>query len=108
MFQTYGNIAIDPLMLRFRKYKCTWLTAISMVTVSLHYLPRRVRSTVSCNKTPATITQSEPFSDLLPCYYNAIKTNRRTIRSRLSCPASTGKGGDMSELQAHHCMTLQL
>jgi len=25
------------------------------VTVSLHYLPRRVRSTVSCNKTPATV-----------------------------------------------------
>jgi len=25
------------------------------VTVSLHYLPRRLRSTVSCNKTPATV-----------------------------------------------------
>jgi len=29
-------------------------------------------------------------------------TNSRTI---LSQPASTGKGADMSELQAHHCMT---
>jgi len=30
IFQTYGNIAIDPLMLRFTKYKCMWLTAMSM------------------------------------------------------------------------------
>ena len=29
------------------------------VTVSLHYLPRCVRSTVSCNKTPATVILSE-------------------------------------------------
>jgi len=26
-----------------------------LVTVSLHYLPRRVRSTDSCNKTPVTV-----------------------------------------------------
>jgi len=26
-----------------------------LVTVSLHFPPRRVRSTVSCNKTPATV-----------------------------------------------------
>jgi len=25
------------------------------VTVSLHYLPKRLRSTVSCNKTPAAV-----------------------------------------------------
>jgi len=46
------------------------------------------------------------FADLLPRYCYAIKTNSRTIRSRLSQPASAGKGRDMSELQAHHCMTL--
>jgi len=48
------------------------------------------------------------FADLLPCYCYAIKTNSRKIRSRLSQPTSAGKGGDMSELQAHHCTTLQL
>jgi len=31
------------------------------VTVSLHHLARRLRSTVSCNKTPATVIQSEPL-----------------------------------------------
>jgi len=34
------------------------------------------------------------------------KTNSRTIRSRLSQPTSASKEGSMSELQAHHCMTL--
>jgi len=37
----------------------------------------------------------------------AIMTNSKTIRSRLSQPTSASKGVDMSELQAHHCMTLQ-
>jgi len=48
------------------------------------------------------------FADLLPCccYTTSMKTNSRTIRSRLSQPASVGKGGNMCELQAHHCMTL--
>jgi len=45
------------------------------------------------------------FADLLPCYCYAIKTNSRKIRSRLSQPASADKGGDMSELKVHHCMT---
>ena len=40
------------------------------------------------------------FEDLLPCYCYAIKTNSRTIRSRLSQPTSAGEGGYMSELQA--------
>jgi len=48
------------------------------------------------------------FAHLLPFYCYAIKTNSRKIRSRLSQPASAGKGGDMSELQAHHCMRLWL
>jgi len=48
------------------------------------------------------------FADLLPCYCYALKTNSRKIRSRLSQATSAGKGGDMSELQAHHCITLWL
>jgi len=46
------------------------------------------------------------FAELLPCYFYAMKTNSRTIRSRLSQPASARKGGDMCEQQAHHSMTL--
>jgi len=46
------------------------------------------------------------LAGLLPRYCYAIKTNSRTIRSRLSQPASAGKERGMSELQAHHCMTL--
>jgi len=46
------------------------------------------------------------FAGLLPRYCYVIKTNSRTILSRLSQLASAGKGRDMSELQAHHCMTL--
>jgi len=30
IFQTCGSIATDSLMLLFTKFKCTWLTAISM------------------------------------------------------------------------------
>ena len=45
------------------------------------------------------------FEDLLPCYCYAIKPSDRTIRSQLSQPASAGKRADVSELQAHHCLT---
>jgi len=34
-----------------------------------------------------------------------MKTNSRKIRSQVWQPTSAGKGADMSELQAHHCMT---
>jgi len=34
-----------------------------------------------------------------------MRTNSRTIRSQVWQPASAGKGADMSELQAQHCMT---
>jgi len=46
------------------------------------------------------------FASWLPWYCYTIKTNSRTIRSRLLQPASVSKGRNMSELQAHHCMTL--
>jgi len=49
-----------------------------------------------------------PFAGVLPWYCYAIKTNSRTIRSPLSQPASACKGWGISELQAHHCMTLSL
>jgi len=34
---------------------------LSTATVSLQYLPRCLRSTVTCGKTPTTVTWSEPF-----------------------------------------------
>jgi len=34
-----------------------------------------------------------------------MKTISKTIRSQVWQPALAGKGTDMSELQAHHCMT---
>jgi len=78
------------------------------VTVSLNYLPRwnslTFNSLMQQNACYRNIKLT--FEDLLPGYCYAIKTNSRTIRSRLSQPTSAGKGGDMSELQAHHCMTL--
>jgi len=45
------------------------------------------------------------LEDLLPCYCYTIKINSRTIRLQVWQPASAGKGADMSERQAHHCMT---
>jgi len=98
----------DTFMLLFTQCKCTWLTAISsQCLISLYYLPRYLRSTVTCGKTSATVTWSEPLK-FLPCYCYAIKTNSGTSRSQLSQSASAGKLGDMRELQAHHCMTPEL
>jgi len=48
------------------------------------------------------------FVGLLPRHCHAIKTNSRTIRSRLSQTAFAGKERDMSELQAHHCICMTL
>jgi len=46
------------------------------------------------------------FEDLLPYNCYAIKPYSKTIRSQVSGTyASAGKGADMSEMQAHHCMT---
>ena len=44
------------------------------------------------------------FEDLLPCYCYAIKNNSGTVCSQV---ASAGKGADVSELQAQHCMTTE-
>jgi len=34
-----------------------------------------------------------------------MKTNSRTVLSQVWQPTPPGKGADMSELQARHCMT---
>ena len=53
---------------------------LSAVTVLLHYLPRCLRSRVTCDKTPNIVTWSE---HLLPCYCYTIKTNSKTIHSQV-------------------------
>jgi len=70
---------------------------LSAVIVSLHYLlscHRRLRSTVTCDKTPTIVTffKSEP---LLPCDCYAIMTNSRTIRSEVLQPDCAGSGADL-------------
>ena len=94
-------------MLLFTKYKCTWPTAISMSLLAV--LPAKMAALNSLMQQNACHRNIRwTFADLLPCHCCAIKTNSRTILSRLSQPGSAGKGGDMSQLQAHHCLTLQL
>jgi len=81
---------------------------LSTVTVSLHYLPRSLRSTITCGKTHEYRDLKWIVEDLLPWYCYTIKTNSRTIPSQVWQPASTGKGTDMSELQAYYRMTPEL
>ena len=86
-----------------------WLAAIgshcldSRCIACLH--AKCLRSAVTCGKTPATVTLSEPLK-IFAVFCYAIKTNT-AIRSRVSQLASAGKGSDMSELQADHGMTLE-
>jgi len=94
-------------MLLFTQYnKSTWLTAISSNCLAA-LLPRCLRSTIICNKTPATVTSSKSFR----IYSDAIFTQWRPrveqyARRFHNMPLhSAGKGEDMSsELQACHCM----
>jgi len=66
---------------------------LSAVTVSLHYLPRCLRSTVTCAKLDVNLMWTLEY--LLPCYCYTIKTNSRTIRSQVGQPASACKGADI-------------
>jgi len=104
-FETHGSIFVDSLILVFTKYKCTWLTTISMSLLAA--LPAKMSAFNNLMQQNVCHRNTKwTFADLLPCYCYAIKTNSRKIRSRLSQPTSAGKGGNMSELQAHHRMAL--
>ena len=63
---------------------------VAVAIVSLHYLPRRQHSIVACGKTPTTVTWS-PFSKIVAMLLLRNKGHGRTIRSRVSQPASAGK-----------------
>jgi len=102
-FSNLWKHCYNSLILLFTKYKCTWLTAISM----------SLSRCITCHEQSHATKRLLPWSKVnflrfVACYCYAINTNSRTIRSRLSQPTSAGKRGYMSELQAHHCMTLYL
>jgi len=97
----------NSLMLLFTKYKCR-LRGLPLS--ACHCLAALLAKMCAFNslmpQNACCLNIKWTFAGLLPRYCYAIKTNSRTILSRLSQPASAGKGGDMSELQTHHCMTL--
>jgi len=92
-------------MLLFTKYKCTWLTAISM----------SLSRCIACQD--VYVQQSHATKGLLPQYIVnlcgfVVTVSLRSKDQQQNNPlatfttASAGKGRDMSELQTHHCMTL--
>jgi len=92
----------------FTKYQANkWLAAISSDCLDSRCIAcqhvKCLRSAVTCGKTPATVTLSEPLK-IFAVFCYAIKTNT-AIRSRVSQFASAGKEADMSELQADYGMT---
>jgi len=65
------------------------------VTISLYYLHAKISAFNSVmQQNPGYRNITWTFADCCYVCY-ATKTNSRTISSRLSQPASTGKGGDM-------------
>jgi len=57
----YNTKYVDEPQFAHHCYKPAWLTSISSywsLSRSLHYLPRSLRSIVTCGKTPTTVTSS--------------------------------------------------
>jgi len=76
---------------------------LSAVTVSLHYLPRRLHSMVTCGKTPSTITWSASSK----ICWHVIVTQQRPMVEQFApefrnLPLQARS--DTSELQAHNYM----
>jgi len=72
----------------------TWLTAIS--SHCLTSLPAEIPPFNSYMRLNAYYRDFKCiFEDLLPCYCYVTKANSRTIRSRVSQPASAGKESDL-------------
>ena len=76
---------------------------LSAVTVSLHYLPRCLCSTVTCGKTPTTVTWSEP---LKICCHVIVTQQRPTVeQSARKCRNMALQAKEQT--WTHHCMTLE-
>ena len=76
---------------------------LSAVTVSLHYLPKCLRSTVTCDKTSTTVTWNA--SSKICCH--VIVTQQRPIVEQFTASFETclsRQTSGFSELQAHSCM----
>jgi len=103
----YGNSDTNCLSLAelfvYAQCKSTGLTVISIRCISCQ---KCLRSTVTCGKTPTMVNSRKT---LKICHaivtHETLKSNSRTICSRVSQPAFAGKWTETGELQAHHCMT---
>jgi len=94
----------SSFMLLFTQYKTTWLTAIS--SHCLAALPAKMSAFNSYMLQNAYYCNLKlTFEELLPCYCYTIKASSTKIYSNVSQPASASKGADMSEQQAHNCLT---
>ena len=78
---------------------------LSAVTVLLHYLPRCLRSTVTCGKNTCYRKLKWTTKDALLCVCDTIKINNRTVASQVSQLDSADKEAQLSELQVHQCIT---
>jgi len=68
---------------------------LSPVTASQHYLPRSLRSIVTCDKASTTVTWSASIFAYLQCYCYTTKANSRTIRSQVSQSASARREANL-------------
>ena len=79
---------------------------LSAVTAALHYLPRCLSSTLTCDETPTTVTSSE---HLKICCHDILRNQEiqnNSLASFATCHCR--QRTDMSELQAHRCMSPEL
>jgi len=95
-------------------YEPTWVTITTISShwsvihwsVSLAALPANLSAYNSCKRQNAYHRKFKGiFEDLLPSYCYAAKANSRTIRSRVSQPASVGKEADYANcklITAHY------
>jgi len=81
------------------------LTAMNSHTLVAVYLPRCVLFNSHMRQNAFYRYLKWNFEDLLPCYCYAMKTYSRKNHWPVWPPASATLGTDMSELQAHQCIT---
>jgi len=80
----------------------------SAVAVSLHILPKMSEVNSHIWKNALNYRNFKwTCEDSLLCYCYATKRNSGTMLSQVLQRESAGEGWEMSELQAHHCITLK-
>ena len=98
-----SNASFSPMLL-FTQYETTWLTAIST--------RQSLSPCITCQRCQCVTKRLWNYRNLkwtsedsLPCYCYTIKTNSRSACKFRNLPLQANKWGEMSELQAHYCMT---